>query len=247
MMARRHLMSGLALVMLLAMPVAQADLAAGLEAAGRQDWTLARTEFEPLAVGGDTAAMVNLGNLYMKGLGVDQDYVEARRWYQQAAERGDRGGQGKLGLLHYFGLGVPIDYGLAAHWFLQAAEQGEQTAETILATLYARGEGVERDLAAAYVWYTRAMEQGYPGAEQARTELVETMSPGEVSEALSRLSAQAARNHPEPVPVAESTASRRKSPVRRQHSTRRQRVKSDPPHKRHGSRASGHTRPRSRH
>jgi|GEM_PF-1585439 len=177
------------LMLLPLLPVARADLEAGLSAATRQNWSVARTEFETAAHQGDAAAMVNLGNLYRKGLGVNQDDTEALKWYQRAADQGDRAGQGKLGLSYYFGLGVSIDYGMAAQWFQRAAEQGEPTAQAILAALYARGDGVERTPASAYFWYTRALEQGHPEAEQARAELVETMSPGEISDALGRLAA----------------------------------------------------------
>jgi len=186
------------------MTVARADLQQGLEAANRQDWHQALTEFTALAERGQPAAMVNLGNLYMRGLGVAQDYQQARYWYERAAKHADRAGESKLGLLYYYGLGVSVDYGEAAKWFERAARQGETGAETILASLYARGEGVDRDLARAYVWYTRAMAQGSEDAAEARAELVEEMSPGEMSEALSQLAAldsQAEIEIPSPAPV----------------------------------------------
>lgn len=203
-----YLRLALSLLLLSLLPAARAELETGLKAATRQHWATAKTEFETAANQGDTAAMVNLGNLYQKGLGVNQDYTQALKWYQQAADLGDRAAQGKLGLLHYFGLGVPIDYGMAAQWFQRAAEQGEPTAQTILASLYARGEGVEKDTASAYFWYTRAMEQGHPEAEQARAELVEAMSPGEIGEALSRLAAADKQELPDQsvTPVAQVSA-----------------------------------------
>lgn len=183
--------------LMLVTPGGRADLETGLNAARHQNWPVAKSEFERAAEAGDSAAMVNLGNLYMKGLGVAQDYSQAKEWYQRAADRDDRAGQGKLGLLHYYGLGVPIDYNLAAHWFERAANQGEPTAETILASLYVRGDGVGKDLSAAYFWYTRALEQGYPEAEHARATLVDTMTPGEIGEALNRLAATHTPSDPE--------------------------------------------------
>ncbi|MGI9212168.1 MAG: tetratricopeptide repeat protein [Methylococcaceae bacterium] len=183
--------------LLLVTPGGRADLETGLNAARHQNWPVAKSEFERAAEAGDPAAMVNLGNLYMKGLGVAQDYSLAKEWYQRAADRDDRAGQGKLGLLHYYGLGVPIDYNQAAHWFELAANQGEPTAETILASLYVRGDGVDKDLSAAYFWYTRALEQGHPEAEHARATLVDTMTPGEIGEALNRLTATHTPTDPE--------------------------------------------------
>jgi TPR repeat protein len=184
--------------------VARADLQAGLAAAGRQDWAAALAEFKPLAEKGDPAAEINLGNLYMRGLGVPQDYGKALQWYRRAADQGDAAGQSKLGLLYYYGLGVPLEYGEAARWFRRAAEQGEVSAQTILGSLYSLGEGVEKNNAEAYFWYTLAAEQGSPSAAEAKDSLVEDMAPGEIGEALDRLHAwQMQRESLAEVPVVE--------------------------------------------
>jgi TPR repeat protein len=172
---------------------AGADLEAGLRAAERRDWAAALAQFRPLAEQGVAAAQVNLGNLYMKGLGVTQDYTAAYRWYLKAAEQGDALGQNKLGLLHYYGLGVPEDAAEAARWFGKAAEQGETGAQALLGSMYAMGDGVARDRARAYLWYTLAAEHGHPDAQTSRDKLVEEMSPGEIGEALDLLAARRKR------------------------------------------------------
>jgi hypothetical protein len=166
---------------------AYADGDAGVKAVERGDYSAALREFKAAAERGDAQAQVNLGNLYMKGLGVEQDYAAAGRWYRQAAEHGDSLGQSKLGILHYYGLGVDKNTDEAARWFLKAAEQGEPGAASVLGSMYAEGEGVIRDNMKAYYWYTLAADGGQPDALEARATLVDEMTPGEIGEALQRV------------------------------------------------------------
>lgn len=173
--------------LLLVVCAARADLEAGVEAVARRDYATALREFKPLAEQGNVVAQVNLGNLFMKGLGVRQNYGEAARWYRNAAEQNERLAQSKLGILYYYGLGVPKDPEEAARWFEKAARQGEPSAQTVLATLYAQGEGVQRDLAQAYYWYTLAAEQGSEEALRGRGSLAEEITPGQMDEALKLL------------------------------------------------------------
>lgn len=162
----------------------QANLQAGMEAIGRRDFATAQKIFKPLAEAGNVAAQVNLGNLYMKGWGVEQDYALALRWYRSAADQGERMAQTKLGILHYFGLGTAKNPAEAASWFQKAAGQGEIRAQSILGSLYATGEGVGKDLAQAFYWYTMAEEQGDQEAAKGRQSLEEELTPGQRDEAL---------------------------------------------------------------
>lgn len=171
-----------------------ADFERGMEAVEKQDWPTAVAEFRALAEAGHPDAQVNLGNLYAKGYGVEQSYSTAFRWYLRAAEQGHPVAQGKLGLMYFYGLGLRKDHVEAERWFRSAAENGNADAASVLASLYASGEGVAKDPAAAYFWYSIAMERGHPDAEAYRNELVETMSPGEIGEALDRLAAWRARH-----------------------------------------------------
>ncbi|HWP01765.1 MAG TPA: tetratricopeptide repeat protein [Methylococcus sp.] len=163
---------------------AWADAAAGILAVERGDYETAHREFRALAERGDSSAQVNLGNLYMKGLGGNPDYMAAAQWYRKAADQGDPLGQSKLGILYYYGLGVEKNPDEAARWFRKAAEQGEPGAQAILASMYAAGEGVIRDNVKAYYWYTLAADNGHAEALEARSSLVDEMAPGEINEAL---------------------------------------------------------------
>jgi len=161
-----------------------ADFHAGVEAIGRRDYAEAFKIFKPLAEKGNVAAQVNLGNLYMKGLGVEQSYLLSLRWYQKAADQGERLAQNKVGIQYFYGLGVAKDPATAAIWFEKSAQQGDTSAQTILGSLYASGEGVTQDLAKAYYWYTMAEEQGDKEGAKGRQSLEEEIKPGQKDEAI---------------------------------------------------------------
>jgi len=175
------------LLVLAPLPFATADFEAGLDAIDRNDYGAAYAEFKTLADQGDPDAQVNLGNLYMRGLGVAQDYAAAFDWYRKAADQNNAVAEGKLGILHYYGLGTIRDSDQAAKCFRKAAEQGEASAQTVLGTLYAQGEGVIRDPVEAYFWLTLAFDYGSEGAAQTRASVAEEMSPGEIAEALTKV------------------------------------------------------------
>lgn len=211
---RALLRTGLMWVSLLTLdPAWAADVNRGVDAVVQRDWEAALAEFRPLAEQGDAAAQVNLGNLYLKGYGVEQDYRAALRWYLKAAEQGNALGQGKLGMMHYYGFGVLEDHTEAAHWFREAAEQGEPGAAALLGALYAAGDGVDLDKVQAYVWYTLAADRGRADAQEGKQDLAEELSPGEMNDALERL-ADWSRRHP-PVVVEETETVSDEAPVAR--------------------------------
>jgi TPR repeat protein len=162
----------------------RADLQTGVDAIVRRDYDTALNAFKPLAEKGNVAAQVNLGNLYMKGLGVEQNYHLAQHWYLKAAEQGERMAQTKLGILYYYGLGIAKDPAEAARWFQKAAESGETSAQSILGSLYSSGDGVAKNPAMAFYWYTMAEEQGNKEAAKGRKSLEEELTPGQRDEAL---------------------------------------------------------------
>jgi TPR repeat protein len=199
-MTRRLRSIGLA-ALLLAAPLAAADLDKGLSAVEKKDWAAALSEFQPLAESGNADAQVNLGNLYMKGHGVEQDYQAAYRWYLRAAQQGQAMAQGKLGVLNYYGLGVSQNTAEAVRWFRQAAENGDADAASVLASLYAAGDGVEASRPEAYLWYSIAADRGHPGALENRDGLVQEMTPGEVDQGMEKLAAWRRAHEPPETPL----------------------------------------------
>lgn len=168
---------------------ASADLGKGLDAAARMDWHTAFNEFRPLAEQGDSNARVNLGNLYMRGLGVPQSYQDALHWYRLAAQQGNMTGQGKMALIYYHGLGVEPNHAEAIRWFTKAAHQGDPESAIILGALYASGDGAPLNRIQAYLWYSVAADRGKKQAMDERISLAGEMTPGEINEAMAELEA----------------------------------------------------------
>jgi TPR repeat protein len=86
----------------------------------RHDYAAAARLIRPLAVRGDADAQAKLGDLYRRGLGVQQSFAEAARWYRLAAVQGNARGQNNLGLMYYY-MGKPggdgEDYIRAYMWY----------------------------------------------------------------------------------------------------------------------------------
>ena len=94
-------------------------------------------------------AQVNLGCLYLDGLGVKRNYNEAVRLFRLAAQKGQPVGQYNLAYCYQKGYGVRQDYAEAVKWFRKSAEQGNTGAELQLGEHYANGHGIEQDYAEA--------------------------------------------------------------------------------------------------
>ena len=81
----------LALTLLFACPAmpAGADYEAGQRAweAGQRDVAIA--EWRASAKAGEAKAMLALGRLYLRGIGLPQNYVQAHKWFNLAASRGE--------------------------------------------------------------------------------------------------------------------------------------------------------------
>lgn len=171
---------------LLAQP-ATADLEKGLSAVQSGQWERAYQEFQRSAAEGNPDAQVNLGNLYLQGLGVEHSDLKAYDWYAKAARQGHAQALGKLAIMHYQGLGVAEDHAAAADWFRKAAEKGNADAAMILAELHARGDGVSKSKPEAYLWYSIAADLGKAEASETRMQLAEELAPSEVNAMLTQL------------------------------------------------------------
>lgn len=70
---------------------------------------------------GDTKAMIYLGLMYRRGVGVLQNYTLAAHWIQKAADSGDHQGMLELGRLYRDGVGFDKDLVRAYYWFNRSA------------------------------------------------------------------------------------------------------------------------------
>ena len=121
----------------------------------------------------DKEARYYLGDMYEKGLGVDQSDTEAARWYRRAAEQGHALAQNNLGEMYEKGLGVERSDSEAAKWYRMSAEQGYVSAQNNLGEMYEKGRGVEQSDVEAVKWYRKAAEQGNASAQNSLGEMYE--------------------------------------------------------------------------
>jgi TPR repeat protein len=136
--------------LLLAVPAAGEDLSDGDAALDRGDFAAALEIFGRLAAGGDTDAMVRLGQIYGDGEGVPRDDVLAAQHYMRAAKRGNAAGQVGLGYAYDYGLGVGRDPAEAEHWYERAAALGNITGMNNLAYTWSE-EGRNLELALSLI------------------------------------------------------------------------------------------------
>ena len=105
---------------------------------------------------GNTAAMIELANLYTDGLGVEQDYAAALRWNRRATKANQPGAFNNLGKAYELGLGVAIDGEKALRYYRRAEKLGDTGAKNNLGNLFRKGEIVPKDPAQAISWYKKA-------------------------------------------------------------------------------------------
>ena len=156
-----------ALVFVLALRPASADVDAGVAAFDRGDMKTAFVEFMADAERGDAEAQYFIGSMFLDGLGTKVNLAEAAAWFRKAAEQGDADAQYELSELLYWGDGVPADLVESAHWTRLAAEQGHAEAQYALGSMYYTGEGVPLDLKESADWTLLAAEQGHVEAQYA--------------------------------------------------------------------------------
>lgn len=106
-----------------------------------------------------------LGDMYLKGDGIEQNYDEALRYLSLAAEVGNTVAQANLAYMYAKGIGVTQDYNKAIEWGMKSAMQGNAESQWSLGGVYERGEGVEQDFNKAVEWYKKAAMQGYAPAQ----------------------------------------------------------------------------------
>ncbi len=111
--------------------------------------------------GGDTDAMVELGNVYFDGAdGVKIDRRAAMKLYAQAARLGDPNGMYNLGVAHEGGEGLPENPRLALSWYLKAAAAGSARGYYSAGEAYLDGDGTRVDTAKGVAMLRKAIEMG---------------------------------------------------------------------------------------
>ena len=121
------------------------------------------------ALDGHLLAQSMLGQLYMRGEGIEKDYAHALQYLQPAAEQGQSAAISALGEMYENGWGVTENIERAVQLYRQAIEI-DQNAEACyhLGKLYARGKGsiIIREVDLAKKWLYQAQIQGNEKAQK---------------------------------------------------------------------------------
>ena len=77
---------------------------------------------------GNTFAQCQIGNLYFRGIGVEQNFTKALEWYESAALGGDVTSQLRLGIMYAKGMGVARNQEKSVGWIKKAYYRGHPAA-----------------------------------------------------------------------------------------------------------------------
>jgi TPR repeat protein len=148
---------------LLSVPAAWCDVAAGMQAFRNKDYQKAFHEWKVSADAGQAEAQFDLGLLYAQGLGVQRDLTVAASWYRKSAEQGNAEAEFALGQMYSRGWGVPRDQSDALRWLQMASDpdsEGPPSDWTVI-----EGYGMPQDDKQAAYWYQLAAEKGHAEAQ----------------------------------------------------------------------------------
>jgi len=159
-----------------------------------------------LAESNNARAQFAIGNLYFRGLGVEQNTQKSIEWYGKSALQGYAPAQFNLGNAYRHGRGVSKNDALANQWWRKAAAQGIPSAQFNLGMQYYYGRGVAIDKEAAVRWFSEAAENGHPRAAKMLEAATATVSEEKPSE----LASKQAPAEPSSMPGAETAAPEKK-------------------------------------
>ncbi|KAL0252009.1 hypothetical protein GEMRC1_001221 [Eukaryota sp. GEM-RC1] len=147
---------------------------------------LAFEGYQEAAERGDAEAMVNLGNCFLNGIGVNKNERQAVYWFLEAlykgnsnarnnlgqtiqwcqihAEIGDELAMTALGVCYHHGEGIQKNHSKAVYWYQQAANLGKTVAMNNLGVCYHNGEGIQKEHSKAVYWYQKATDLGNSNA-----------------------------------------------------------------------------------
>lgn len=128
------------------------------------------------ALAGESAAQVELADLYATGKGTKKDLTENINWLNKAAEQGNPSALTKLGDAYMFGLGVSEDNKEAASWYARAAEKGNATSQYKLGLMYDKGTGTDQNGPKAIELLRQAAAQGHEGAKKHLANIATTLT-----------------------------------------------------------------------
>ena len=102
---------------------------------------------------------IGVGNMLLKGEGIDKNVTDAIIWYEKAAAQNHTRALNGLGFIYFVGGDVPQNQTKGYEYFKRAADKGDAGDSLFNAAhcLY-EGQGVEQDVAAAIALFRRASQ-----------------------------------------------------------------------------------------
>ncbi|TKF32914.1 sel1 repeat family protein [Vibrio kanaloae] len=124
------------------------------------------TCIEESAAGGNSEAMLFMGDWCLDKENPDYSAESAVAWYHKAADKNSLEGKIKLGSCYLNGIGVESNHGEAIYWFETAAEKN--SAEAMFRAGEAWIDHGENGNAIAYIWLFLSAHFGYSDAKHLR-------------------------------------------------------------------------------
>ena len=142
------------LLVFMAVPQANAGpFEEGMEAYRDKDYSKARELWLPMAEGGHTFAMNNVGMMYKNGLGLRKNFKKAVKMFRQSADQGFSLAQYNLAGMYQSGKGVKKNRKKAVFWMLKAANSKFSKAQRKMGFWAEKGYGMKKDPVKALEWY----------------------------------------------------------------------------------------------
>eukprot|EP00850_Spirogloea_muscicola_P020823 SM000228S07363 [mRNA] locus=s228:62161:65847:+ [translate_table: standard] len=113
---------------------------------------------------GSADAMLSLGEMHARGVGVPRDDAAAARWFRAAADKGHASAHNGLGWLHARGQGVDHNFTKAMEEFMLAASSDDADAQYNIGVMHKNGLGVPRSAEAAFAWFSQAAARAHLAA-----------------------------------------------------------------------------------
>ncbi|XP_057545725.1 ERAD-associated E3 ubiquitin-protein ligase component HRD3A-like [Amaranthus tricolor] len=131
----------------------------------RRDPSKALSWFLKAVEKGEPKSMELLGEIYVRGIGVERNYTKALEWLALAAKHQLYSAYNGIGYLYVKGYGVDMkNYTKAKEYFEKAAENEDPGGYYNLGVLYLKGMGVKKDVKRACKFFILASNQGQPKA-----------------------------------------------------------------------------------
>ena len=107
----------------------------------------------------DSNLMLNLGNLYLYGIGVEKSFLKAKEYYEISGNLNNSEALLNLGYLYFNGKGVEKNYSKAKTYYELSSKQNNSEALFSLGELYYNGYGVQKNFLEAKKYFELSSTQ----------------------------------------------------------------------------------------